>query len=312
MNQSPSPYSWDLVRAFLAALDNGSLLGAARQLHTSQPTVGRQIAALEAQLGLVLFERTGRGLSPTAAALRLADSARAMESAAVDLAREVAGTQAEATGSVRISASQPMACFALPPILARMRETLPHIQVELISSNTVSNLLRREADIAVRMVRPDQSSLIARHLGKVGLGTYAHRHYLDLHGIPEKPADLLKHDLIGYDQIDLITRGFAGFGLPIDRQHFVLRSDDLVVQWEALRAGVGIGFIARYLAATDPDIVPVLPTLSLPSLPVWLVVHREIRTSRHIRAVYDFLGDAIHHMLDAELALAGGHTGHSS
>ena len=304
MHTNAAAYDWNLIRAFLAALECGTLLGAARRLGTSQPTVGRQIAALESQLGLVLFERTGRGLTPTEAAARLAQAARAMEAAAFDLEREVAGRQNEAAGSVRISASQPVACYLLPPLLAQLQHAHPLIQIELVSSNTVSNLLRREADIAVRMVRPDQSSLIVRNLGKIGLGAYAQRDYLQARGTPTNPADLLGHALISDDHSDLIINGFAKFGLSIGRERFALCSDDLIVQWQGVRAGVGIGFVAHYLAATDPNVVQVLPELPLPTLPVWLVVHREIRTSRHIRTVYDFLGEGIATAL-AEAATKG-------
>ncbi len=291
-------FSWDLARSFLAALDRGSLLSAARQLKTSQPTVGRHIAELESQLGLVLFERTGRGLKPTAAGLRLADAARAMEASALELARLATGTKISETGTVRISASQPVACYMLPPILRAMQEALPHIQIELVSSNAVSNLLRREADLAVRMVRPEQASLIARRIGSVGIGTYASRDYLRRNGTPNTPQDLLQHPLIGFDQNEDILRGFARMGMPITREAFALRSDDLIVQWEAVRAGLGIGFAADYVATADPEIVAVVPSLKIPPLPIWLVVHREIRTNKHIRAVFDFLAEAIAYRLE--------------
>lgn len=290
-------FSWDLARSFLAALDRGSLLGAARQLKTSQPTVGRHIAELESQLGLVLFERTGRGLKPTAAGLRLADAARAMEASALELARLATGTKVSETGTVRLSASQPVACYMLPPILRTMQEALPHIQIELVSSNSMSNLLRREADLAIRMVRPEQASLIARRIGNVGIGGYASRDYLRRNGTPGTPEELLQHQLVGYDQNEDALRGFARMGHPITREAFGLRSDDLIVQWQAVRAGLGIGFASDYVAATDPDIVAVLPSLKIPPLPIWLVVHREIRTNKHIRAVFDFLAEAIAHRL---------------
>ena len=282
-------FDWSLVQSFLAALDQGSLLGAARVLRASQPTLGRHIAELEAQLGVVLFERTGRGLLPTAAALRLAESARAMEAGAHQLARGAAGAEAGVGGTVRITASQPVACVLLPPVLARMRLALPEVQVELVASNEVANLLRREADIALRMVRPAQASLVARRIGSVALGAYAHRDYLRRQGTPRQPADLLRHALIGNDRNDDVLRGFAALGQPAERGHFALRTDDLLAHWQAVRAGLGIGFMAGYLARTDPDVVAVLPQLQLPQLPVWLTVHREIRTSRRIRAVYDFL-----------------------
>jgi DNA-binding transcriptional LysR family regulator len=286
-------FDWRLVRSFLAALEHGSLLGAARALHASQPTIGRHIAELESQLGVVLFERTGRGLRPTDMAQLLAEGARAMEAGALQLARGASGAGEATAGTVRLSASQPVACFLLPGVLAQLRTALPQVQVELVSSNSVSNLLRREADIALRMVQPGQSSLIARRIGKVTLGTYAHRDYLRRRGVPREPADLLAHDLVGEDRSDDILRGFAAFGLPVTRERFVLRTDDLVASWQAVRAGVGIGFVADYVARTDPAVVPLLPGLKIPPLPMWLVVHREIRSNPRIRAVYDALAQAV-------------------
>ena len=287
---SPVGFDWTLVRSFLAALEHGSLLAGARALGLSQPTLGRHIAELEAQLGVVLFERTGRGLLPTEAALGMADSARAMEAGALQLARRVSGAQSALQGTVRISASQPVACVLLPPVLARMRQALPEVQVELVSSDAVANLLRREADIALRMVAPRQASLIARRIGKVAVGAYAHRDYLRRRGTPRTPADLLNHDLVGEDRADAMLKGFAAAGSPVRREQFVLRTDDRIAYWGAVRAGMGIGFLSDILAKADPDLVPVLPGLRIPPMPLWLVVHREIRTNQRVRAVFEYLG----------------------
>jgi len=286
-------FDWRLIRSFLAALDRGSLLGAAKALGSTQPTIGRHIGELESQLGVVLFERTGRGLLPTEMALRLADSARAMEGSANELARSVSGAQSGRAGTVRITASQPVACFLLPPVLAQMRLELPEIQVELVASNQVSNLLRREADIALRMVPPDQSTLITKRIGKVTLGAYAHRDYLRRRGTPRQIADLLAHELVGGDRDETMLRGFAAFGFPVTREAFAFRSDDLIAYWEAVRAGLGVGFLADYLARTDNQLVRLLPMIRIAPLPIWLTVHREIRTSPRIRAVYDFLAGAV-------------------
>ena len=286
-------FDWSLIRSFLAALERGSLLGAARALNSSQPTIGRHIAELETQLGVVLFERTGRGLLPSEMALRLADSARAMETSALQLARKVSVAQSGVSGTIRLTASQPVACVLLPPILARMRLALPEVQVELVVSNAVSNLLRREADIALRMVQPDQATLIARRIGKVSLGAYAHRDYLRRRGTPRSPAELAGHELVDYDQSDVIRQGFAAFGWPREREDSGVRTDDLIAYFEAVRAGLGVGFLADFVARTDSALVPLLPMLKIPALPMWLAVHREIRTSRRIRAVYDFLGEAV-------------------
>ena len=292
-SSATAAFDWTLVRSFLAALEHGSLLGAARALGSTQPTLGRHIAELESQLGVVLFERTGRGLLPTDMATRLADSARAREASAHELARSVSGAQAGISGTVRITASQPVACFVMPGVLAQMRVALPEIQVELVSSNEVSNLLRREADIALRMVQPEQASLITKRIGKVTLGAYAHRDYLRRRGTPRQLPDLLGHELIGTDRDETMLRGFASFGYPVTREAFAFRTDDLIAYWEAVRAGLGVGFLADYLARMDNQLVPILPMIKIPPLPVWLTVHREIRTSPRIRAVYDFLAAAV-------------------
>jgi DNA-binding transcriptional LysR family regulator len=291
---SSTDFDWRLVRSFLAVLDQGSLLAAARTLGVSQPTLGRHITELESQLASVLFERTGRGLLPTRTALQLAQAARQMQDGALQLSRTLAGTKSQAGGTVRITASVPVAVQLLPPILLDLRLALPDIQVELVSSNQISNLLRREADIAIRMVRPDQTSLVARKLGEAAVGAYAHRDYLARCGVPAQPAELLQHELIGSDAHPAIRQGFEAMGFPVPREAFALRSDDLIVQWQAVRAGLGIGFLADYQARLDPDVRPVLAgQLQIPPLPMWLAVHREIRTSRHIRAVFDFLATAL-------------------
>lgn len=287
-------FDWSLVRSFLAALDQGSLLGAARLLNMSQPTLGRHIAELERQLGVLLFERTGRGLVATATALQLAQAARSMEAGALQLSRTLSGAQSQSAGTVRITASVPVAVQLLPPVLAAMRQALPDLQIELVSSNQVSNLLRREADIAVRMVRPEQNSLIARKIGDVRLGAYASRGYLESRAPLRKASDLLQHELIGGDADPAILQGFAAMGFPVTRSAFALRSDDFIVQWQAVRAGLGIGFCADYMVRSDTDVVEVLAgQLKIPSLPMWLAVHREIRTNASIRRVFDYLASAL-------------------
>ncbi len=295
MNDGIRPsFDWRLVRSFLAALDHGSLLGAAKVLRTSQPTLGRHIAELESQLGVVLFERTGRGLLPTVTALKLADAARGMADGADQLARTLTGIRAKNTGTVRISASTPVAVQILPSILLQMRQALPDVQVELVASNTVSNLLRREADIAVRMVRPEQGTLVAKKIGDVAMGAFAHRAYLARRSPIRQPLDLMDHELIGSDTDSAILDGFKAMGFDVSKDFFAFRSDDLIVQWQAVRVGLGIGFVASYTARMDPDVVQVLPdVLRIAPLPMWLAVHREIRTSRLIRSVYDFLTEAL-------------------
>ena len=300
MANSLTNFDWALVRSFLAVLDAGSLMGAARLLRAQQPTLSRHVAELEAQLGTPLFERTGRGVTPTAAALAIADAARQMESGADNLARALA-VQSEATmGTVRITASQVAATWLLPPVLAALQAEEPGIAIELVASNQISNLLRREADIAVRMVRPAQPTLVARKLADLPIVACAHANYLQRAGKLDQPTDLLQHRLIGYDRDDLLLRGFAALGSSVTRESFALRTDDHVAYGRLVAVGAGIGFVAAYNIRHWPGVLPVLPMLQIPPLPCWLAVHREIRGSRLVRRVYDYLAEAI----PAELARA--------
>jgi DNA-binding transcriptional LysR family regulator len=286
-------FDWTLVRSFLAVLDAGSLMGAARRIGAQQPTLSRHVAELEAQLGVPLFERTGRGVTPTAAALAIADAARHMQDGADTLRRALQRGREATTGTVRITASEVAAVWLLPQVLAQLRAAEPGIQVELVASNGLSNLLRREADIAVRMVRPTQGSLIARKLGEIPIVAAAHESYLARAGTPREPAELLQHSLIGYDTGDLVQRGFAAFGLPVGREAFALRTDDQVAYGRLVATGAGIGFVAAYNIAHWPGVRPLLPMLKIAPLPCWLAVHREIRSNRVVRRVYDFLAAEI-------------------
>ena len=305
MATSSAPFDWTLVRSFLAVLDAGSLMGAARQLGAQQPTLSRHVAELEAQLGTPLFERTGRGVLPTAAALAIADAARQMHAGADTLARTLTRQREATTGTVRLTTSAVAASYLLPPVLARLQQAEPGIAIELVASNAISNLLRREADIAVRMVRPTQGSLVARKLADIPIVACAHADYLQREGTPRTPEDLQHHRLIGYDRDDTIERGFAGMGLPLPREQFVLRTDDQLAYGRLVAAGAGIGFVAAYNLRHWPGVQPVLPMLKIPPLPCWLAVHREIRGSALVRRVYDALVRAIPAELEQTAPLRG-------
>ena len=299
MAQDLERFDWALVKSFLAVLDAGSLMGAARRTGSQQPTLSRHLSELEAQLGTPLFERTGRGVSALPAALAIADAARQMQQGAETIARTLAGQRDQTTGTVRITTSMVAATYLMPPVLAELHRQEPGIQLELVASNQLTNLLRREADIAVRMLRTEQSSLVARKLGTVGIGAYAHERYLDRAGTPRESADLARHTLIGYATDDQIERGFAALGLPLRRDSFAIRTDDQVAYGMLVAQGAGIGFVAHYNAAHWPGVRRVLPQLGIPPLPCWLAVHREIRSSKVVRTVYDFLADALPQRLEA-------------
>ena len=300
MTDSIDRFDWALVKSFLAVLDAGSLMGAARRTGALQPTLSRHITEFEAQLGAPLFERTGRGVSPTPAALAIADAARQMQAGAETLSRTLAGQRDQTAGVVRLTTSMVAAAYLLPPVIATLRREEPGIVIELVASNQLTNLLRREADIAVRMVRPVQSSLVARKIGSVGIGAYAHERYLQQAGTPQTPADLARHALLGYATDDVIERGFAAMGVALRRENFAIRTDDQVAYGMLIAQGAGIGFVAHYNAPHWPGVRRVLPQLPIPSLPCWLAVHREIRSSKVVRRVYDFLADALPPMLHTQ------------
>lgn len=286
-------FDWTLVRSFLAVIDAGSLIGAARRLGAQQPTLSRHVAEFEAQLGVPLFERTGRGLTPTAAALAIADAARQMKAGADALSRTLEAQRHSTAGTVRISSSQVVATWLLPPVLTALREAEPDIVVELIASNQLSNLLEREADIAVRMVRPQQGAVITRKLADIPITAAAHASYLARAGTPNKPEDLLRHHLVGYDRDDTILRACARLGMAVTREHFAVRTDDMVVYGQLVAAGAGIGFVAAYTLRNWPGVHAVLPKLRIPALPCWLAVHREVHGSLVVRRAYDFLAATI-------------------
>jgi len=286
-------FDWALVRSFLAVLDAGSVSAAAKRSGARQPTLSRHVADLEAQLGAPLFERTGRGVVPTGAALAIVDAARRMEDAALALGRGLASARSLTRGVVRVTTSQVAATWLMPAVLVRLQREHPEIEVELVASNELTNLLRREADIAVRMVRPVQQSLIARKLGEIEIVAAAHESYLAAAPPLRGPEDLAAHRLIGFDRDDSIIRGAARMGLVLSRGDFALRTDDQVTYGRLVAEGAGIGFVARYNLRHWPGVVAVLPTLAVGALPCWLAVHREIRSNPRVRAVYDFLAREI-------------------
>lgn len=292
----PATLDWNLLRALGAVLSQGSLTQAAQRLGTSQPTLSRQIAALEAQLGQPLFERTARRLKPTAAALALADPAQRMLAAAQALALAAEAPAAQLAGTVRITASRVVSSHMLPPILAALAERHPEIQIELVPSDELSNLLEREADIAVRMLRPTQGTLITRHIADWPLGFYAHHRLIARAGGPPTVDDLGRGGRlrwVGFDQNPALLDGFRAAGHAVDRRFFGLRCDDQPAHLQAVLAGVGVGLVLQPIAVRAPDLVPVLRELTLPVLPVWLTAHRELRASRRLQAVWEHLATGL-------------------
>lgn len=277
----------------LAVAREGSLSAAARHLGLTQPTVGRHVDALEQALGTVLFSRHRNGLTPTDAALALMPHAQAMETAAAALVREVSGTSRIPEGTVRITASEVVGGEVVPKLLVPFQQTYPGITIELAASDQVNNLLIREADIAIRMVRPVQEALVARRIGQVPIGLFAHRDYLARMGEPRNLDELSRHTLIGFDRDETAYRAIRSLGLPLDRRLFSFRTDSNAAQLTAIRSGLGIGGLQRQLARQTPELCPVLPEAFHFELEMWLVMHEDLRSVHRVRLVFDHLAESL-------------------
>ena len=282
---------WELYRSFLAVLTEGSLSGAARALHIAQPTVGRHVAELERALRIPLFTRSRTGLLPLEAALSLRSYAEAMRSAAAALERAAASHGSGVRGVVRVTASEVIGVEVLPSIMARLRDQHPELQIELVLSNRMQDLLQREADIAVRMARPGQASLIARRIGRIDVGLHATAQYLHRRGTPATTADLQRHTLIGFHQPTAFLRA-ASKAFPLRREAFAMRADSDLAQLALIRSGAGIGSCQVPIGRRDGLIRVLARQFSLP-LDTWIVMHEDLRTSPRCRITFDALVEGL-------------------
>ena len=289
---------WGLYRSFLAVLRDRSLSGAARSLNLTQPTLARHVAALEEQLGFELFTRSQQGLAPTEAALALIPYAESIEANAGALLRAASGIGQVVEGTVRITASEIMGAEVLPPMLSRLRLTYPGLEFELVLSNTVDNLLRRDADIAVRMVEPIQEALVVKKVGSVIVGLHAHKDYLKRAGKPSSVKDLSRHSLVGFDRETPELRAMRARMPGSEGLRFAYRADSDIAQLNAIRSGFGIGFCQLGLAQHDPALVRVLNDAIGLKLGIWLAMHENLRSSPRCRAVFDGLATELSAYVD--------------
>jgi DNA-binding transcriptional LysR family regulator len=284
-----SNIGWELYRSFLGVLNEGSLSGAARALGITQPTVGRHIATLEEALGVGLFTRSQVGLMPTEIALALRSHAEAMESTAASLERTATSHGEGVRGVVRVSASDMIGVEVLPPIVVRLRDRHPDLKVELVLTDRVQDLLQREADIAVRMVRPDQGQLVARRIGQIELGLHARKDYLSRHGEPRNLGELSTHSVIGYDQPSAFVRKTAKLVRGYSRDNFSLRTDNNLAQLALIRCGAGIGVCQVPIARRDDALTRVLAKHFSLQLETWVTMHEDLRNTPRCRATFDAL-----------------------
>ena len=297
MNWNAVSFDWNQVCAFLATIEEGSLSAAARALGQTQPTLSRQVTGLERDLGVTLFERSPRTMTLTEAGAELLDHVRAMGEAATRLSLSASGQSQAIEGHVSITATDMTATYSLPPVLMQLRDIAPHINVELIPSNDVRDLIKREADIAIRHGRPEQADLITTRVGSSSAHLYASQLYLARAGHPAKVDDLSTLTFIGMSPIERFLPTVRMAGLDLKAENFKITTASGTALIELVRQGLGIGIIQRHTAKLFPELVPVLQdSISFP-IPIWLVTHRELHTSRRIRVVYDLLKVSLAEML---------------
>ncbi|MGB1836489.1 MAG: LysR family transcriptional regulator [Marinobacter adhaerens] len=288
MNWRTVNFDWNRARAFLVTAEEGSLSAAAKALGVSQPTLGRQVAALEEELSTALFERGGRGLELTRNGLELLAYVRAMGEAASSLSLAATGQAKSIEGEIAISASEITAAYILPPILQRLRYQYPGIRINLVASNEASDLRRRAADIAIRNFRPTEPDLIARKVGEFSATLYARPEILaDLPSLLNE--DLCKAPFIGFlSNNERYVGALAQRDLKLREEQFVARTDSHLVHWQMARAGIGIGMMPVELGDAEPDVERVFEDKVFGG-DVWLVSHRELRMNLRVRTVFDFL-----------------------
>lgn len=283
-------FDWNRARAFLATAEEGSLSAAARALGMAQPTLGRQVTALEEELGVALFERVGRGLTLTASGLELLEQVRRMGEAAMAVSLSASGQSQTIEGPITITASELNAAFLLPPVLARLRHEHPGVEIKLVASNTVRDLRRREADIALRSGKPSDPLLFATRLRDTPARLYATPGYLQRIGRPTRAADFTRADFLGFsDDAGRFMTGLNALGFSLTPKNFALHTDNHMVLWELLKSGLGVGAVIEEVGDAEPRVERALPAMAPIEVPLWLVAHREVHTSRRIRMVFDML-----------------------
>ncbi len=283
-------FDWNRARAFLVTAEEGSLSAAARALGMTQPTLGRQVDALEEELGVILFERAGRGLVLTPSGLELLDHVREMGEAAGRMSLAASGQSNEIEGKIAITASEMYSAFYLPPAIARLRREAPGIEIEIVATNDTKDLRRREADIAIRSFRPEQPDLVARKLADDRGSLFGSRAYLESIGSPTTIDGLKDATLIGFDETSQFVDGMKHYGFAFTMKNMRVISAGHLVQLELVKSGIGLGVFPDRIAGRFPELVPVLPELTKPIvIPIWLTTHREVQTSRRVRLVFDML-----------------------
>ncbi len=293
MEWKRSAFDWNQARAFLVTAEEGSLSAAARALGLTQPTLSRQVAGLEDALDVTLFERTSRALLLTQSGVELLSHFRTMGDAANTISLAATGQSEAVTGHVLISATNLMATHFLPPVLKNLRKTAPDLQIEIIASNELNDLRRREADIAIRHSRPKDEALFAKRLRDTTAHLFASKQYLDEVGRPKTLSDLEKLTFVGFDQPELRLGLMASRGLNLTTANFNFSTSSATLTLELVRQGFGIGILPIEIGAAYPELENPFLGFEPISIETWLVAHRELKTNLRIRVVFDLLAEGI-------------------
>ncbi|NUN07215.1 MAG: LysR family transcriptional regulator [Bdellovibrio sp.] len=293
MNWNSINFDWNRARAFLVTVEEGSLSAAAKALSMSQPTLGRQVAALEKELGVSLFERVGRGFEITRSGIELYEHVKAMGEAANKLSLTASGRSQSIEGIVSISATNTMSAYILPSLIHKLRQKEPGIQIEIVSTNALSDLRKREADIALRSVEPTHPDLFFKKLKRAHAFLYATPGYLKTIAPIQKPAHLKNANFIGFTSNHEYIEGLKAIGVELTAKNFNIFSDDHIFHWEMVKQGAGIGIMIDEVGAKEPTVRKVLEKLPPVKVDNWIVAHRELKTNRRIRLVFDFLTEAL-------------------
>ncbi|GEJ55357.1 LysR family transcriptional regulator [Anaeromyxobacter diazotrophicus] len=285
----PGMLAWDDLRIFLAVHRTRSHAGAARALRVAPTTVGRRLAALEAAVGARLFTRAPEGLAATAAARALLPRAERVEAEVLEAERELAGADARATGTVRITCGDGWATYVLAPALPAFLAAHPGLTVELVGDVRAVDLTRGEADVALRHFRPRERSLVARRLGDERLGLYAAPAYLARRGTPRTAQDLAAHDLVLFERELDRAPGQAWLREVAAGARVALRTRTTTAMHAACAAGAGVALLMAEVVASDPRYVRVLPRLEPPPNEIWAVTHPDLRAAARVSVALRWL-----------------------
>jgi len=298
MNWKSINFDWNHTRAFLVTAEEGTLSAAAKALDLTQPTLSRQVAALEEELGVTLFERVGQRLVLTNSGIELLEHARSMNNAAKSFSLGASGQSQQIEGLVTLSVGELDAAYRLPKIIAKFREEEPAIDIEVIVTNKPSDLKRREADIAIRSFRPMQGDLIAKKLGEERVWLYGTKRYLKQFQKFSDPSELTDIQIIGFEQSNAVTEMLNQQGWQISKKNLQLTTSFQLLQLELCKEGLGLILFPEHFGDKEPRLIRAFehfgPTMQLP---VWLVCHKELRTNLRVRRVFDFISDELNPVL---------------